>query len=87
MHIRETAQLLATISAFDGRPVTDTAVESWHAVVADTPLEDAKARVAVFFSETRPRRILPSDVIAKRDPNAWMDQTKKPHWLEGESHE
>lgn len=83
MQIHETAKLLATISTFDGRPVNDLAVESWHRVVESTPYEDAQKRVSVFFSTPRGRRILPSDVLEKADPNAWMDQSVKPHWLEG----
>lgn len=85
MQIRETARLLAMISAFDGRPVTDTVVEAWHAVTADTDFDEARQRVTKFFTAPQSRRILPADVIGKRDPHAWMNQTKKPHWQEGES--
>lgn len=75
MNKQETAIVLETISAVDGREVTDLSVVAWQRLLADVEYGDALEVVHEHY-RTESRRIWPADIRrATADsfgPDEWM---------------
>lgn len=72
MTIEETAEVLAYISLFDGREVTEGVILAWHSVMpANITKADAMQRANHFILRTD-KRIQPSHLMPH--PDDWMNQ-------------
>jgi hypothetical protein len=65
MEMRETAAVLAMISALDSRKVYgEIDAQAWHAVVGDLRFEDCRDAVIAHYQQS-PHAITPADLRAK----------------------
>lgn len=63
MNRTETGQLLAVVAGCDQREASQMSVLSWHEILADIPIEEARAAVPIHYGRTRDW-LMPSDIVA-----------------------
>lgn len=64
MNIKETAQLLAYISAFDNRNFDHLIAGAWNELLREYDLEECKAAVREHFTESS-KWMMPADLIGR----------------------
>ncbi len=62
MNLQDAQKLLLAVSTFDGRPVNEDIVQSWHTVLWNVQYEQAMEAMRQHFS-TSDRRLMPVHII------------------------
>jgi len=73
MKLNDVAKVLAKISFFDSRPITQPIIAAWHEILAPYDAQLALDAVPAHYAETG-KWIMPADVVAyikAHDPACW----------------